>query len=245
MKRDWQQKYPNAAQALIFSADAVIQQFQEKPIDFFLAEVLSDGIYKTQLDPIIAKNVNKKAYKTQGMFEHLVGLVDVYHRTYRRMECLKVLADSDIKMTIYTDRPSVLSDFLGQKHCCDIRPPIKFEEFLGLMPEAKICLSTTYANGLGSFPERIPSAMRNGAVSISPESSHLNDYFTPNEAISFRQTEIAQLPNRIHTLLQDYQQMDSVAEAGTKKVEAGHTPRHRALQLINGVNQFIAEHGLQ
>jgi hypothetical protein len=193
------------------------------PLDNFIMNTLTEDNKKPDINAL------------RLFFKYL----DKYHRSYYRWETLKALVKSGMELNVYTDQPAAFSSLAGRKSRVRIHPQVSFQKFTQLASRTKIILNPSYTNGDGLLSERIPTAMVNGAVSISSRGRYAATQFKENEEILFYDTpQIPELPYMIQKLLQDPERLDAIALAGQKKAKAAHLPIHRAQTILPLVREF-------
>lgn len=213
IRRQWHEQMPGAAQAL----DAIVEQcnpLQREYVD--LAAVLEQGL-SFPIDP------------NWEIFRNIFRFADQYIRAVRRIAGLRALADAGMEVECHVDQPDLLGRLLG-KHAFQIHSAKPFEAILERMRETKIVLTTLPH----ATSERIPSAMLNGAVSVSDTNPMLlNTFVEDHQAVYFRWKELAALPDKLRGLLADPERMREIASAGREQALAAHTVDHHARVILD------------
>ncbi|SFL45519.1 glycosyltransferase family protein [Pelosinus propionicus] len=175
-------------------------------------------------------------------FQRLLCLsvhVDYYVRSIRRGKLISELAKLGASLNIYGNGWEDLSC----TKTINVHKAVNFQEALLLMADAKITLNLVNSFSYGSH-ERVFSAMLNGSVALTDSNGYWRDEFEQDkEIVTYSTLKVDELPQVTATLLADIPRLNSIAEAGQKKVEQNHTWKARAqeiiklVQMLDGISQ--------
>ncbi|AOQ23414.1 hypothetical protein MTAT_09950 [Moorella thermoacetica] len=189
---------------------------------------------------VAAENVlaSKSIYLSNELSNKLVSLlplVDKYIRSYRRCECLRVLAGSGLRIDIYG---SNWENARIKANNLIIHQPVGFLEMLGLMQQAKIVLNIGPNFPYGGH-ERVFSSMLNGAVTLTDINQfYLEEFNDGEDIVLYSWTKLRELPQKIYGLLDNQDKMEAIRLAGKRKTEEKHTWHVRAEKILDTVELF-------
>lgn len=155
--------------------------------------------------------------------------IDTYIRFYFREKAVQMLADAGIRIHCI--------GFGWEKLSCKHPENITYEgnvlslDCLKRISEAKLSLNVMPWFKDGAH-DRVFNAMANGSICITDHSRYLDEILTDGENVLFYDLkEMELLPEKVSSLLQNPEKMDSVAQNGYRLAMENHTWLKRAETL--------------
>jgi len=157
--------------------------------------------------------------------------IDTYIRFYFREKVVQILADAGIHVHCV--------GFGWEKLSCKHPENLTYEgntlslDCLKRISNAKFSLNVMPWFKDGAH-DRVFNAMANGSICITDHSHYLDEILTDNENVVFYDLkEIERLPEKINTLLQNPEKMESIAQKGYHLTIENHTWLKRAETLYH------------
>lgn len=158
------------------------------------------------------------------------NLAGHYVNAYVREEIVRQLISSEIELHIFGNGWEAFSTKdLGRT---TIHSGITYMQSADLAQNSKMVLNTMpwFKSGLH---DRIPTAMLNGAVSVTDDSRYIKKYFQNNKDLLVYQLDnLQRLPEIVCSYLEDEECLYDIARAGERKAAELCTWQRRAGELI-------------
>lgn len=158
------------------------------------------------------------------------NLAGHYVNAYVREEIVRQLISSEIELHIFGNGWEAFSTKdLGRT---TIHSGITYMQSADLAQNSKMVLNTMpwFKSGLH---DRIPTAMLNGAVSLTDDSRYIKKYFQNNKDLLVYQLDnLQRLPEIVCSYLEDEERLYDIARAGERKAAELCTWQRRAGELI-------------
>lgn len=208
---------------------------ENEPIHGSLENILN-RLYSEEVDfvEVLEEELN---FKDQNLTEYLrkwtvdhFGYIYSLIRNVKRVHLLEILGAEGITVEVYGNGwEKYVNKYPDYIHICG---PVEYEETLEIMGDARIVLNNMPLFVDGSH-ERVPSAMRCGAVVLSEENVFLRQEFVENEEIVFfNYKNLGVVPEKIKILLEHEDAAEYIAESGRKKAEKSHSWEKRAELML-------------
>lgn len=163
--------------------------------------------------------------------------VDMYMRAWLREQVVRSIVDSGIKLNVYGEgwdnfecnHPENIIIMEGNA-----------EKALQAVADSRIALNVM-PWFRGGFQERIASAMLCGTVALTDSSTYIEDNFRNGEDILvYDRNDLEGIPAIIMDILNNPDKGECIADNGYRKAIDGHTWRHRAIEIMNIIDESIA-----
>lgn len=158
------------------------------------------------------------------------NLAGHYVNAYVREEIVRQLISSEIELHIFGNGWEAFSTKdLGRT---TIHSGITYMQSADLAQNSKMVLNTMpwFKSGLH---DRIPTAMLNGAVSVTDDSRYIKQYFQNNKDLLVYQLDnLQRLPEIVCSYLEDEERLYDIARAGERKAAELCTWQRRTGELI-------------
>lgn len=206
-------------------ADRMIHE-PRKPQDVVLHEMLSDrGIMKKYF----GRNDHFSDEESDHFLQSWAFIgKDVVHHLRRKV--VQTILDAGIELHVFSDTFSEFSSYPN----LHIHPGVDYEETSDIYRRSLISLNVMTGHKAG-FTERIANSMLCGAVSFTEGTEYTDEEFTDGvdiETFRLSDQEIAEIPERIKTLLSDENRALDIAYHGMKKAASDHTWDKRVEEFL-------------
>lgn len=185
-----------------------------------------DGV----LDVLAARGFSSDAFKRR-MLPYL-PLMQRYIKQYRRLKAVEFLVRAGITPDVFGDGWEGVPFADGLR----LHGPVPYEEMLAIMGKAKVVYqdNAEFANGAH---DRVFTAMLNGAVVVSEESTYLAEAFENGKDIVLFdwKTGAGRVAESVPVLIADETLRLSFALRAYGKAKAHHTWRNRAARIAEAV----------
>lgn len=161
-----------------------------------------------------------------------IAIIDPYVRAHRRLNFLQYLDDAGISVDIYGPHWDQAPTFKNHR----THPAVNYTESLQLMTQSK-CILNIGANFTDGAHERLFSAMLNGAVVITDETTYCKEIFVNGEHLfMYSLNNLHRIPLIIKSVLKDSQHHNKIALAGQKLAQQEHSWKNRAMSILDLIN---------
>lgn len=153
--------------------------------------------------------------------------------SHRRIDTLRIIADSGIKLHIFGDLWEKSN--LYNHPNIDFHPAVNYIQAQDLMKMSKITLNVQGLLYDGSH-ERVYCGMANGSVTVTNRTPFLEGLFIENEEIVFYDFDKNDIVEKIKYILNNEDIAEEISEKGRMAIIGKHTYNERIQHLINIYN---------
>lgn len=184
---------------------------------------------------LVSHGMELKGRQFHVMMLRLIG-VEAYMRAWIREQIIRAIVDSGIKIHIFgggwesfeCEHPENIIILEGDGEV-SLRAVADSKISLNVMPWFR-----------GGFQERIASAMLCGAVALTDTSTYIEDNFINGEDIVvYYPNRLNELPDIIKYILGNLDKAERIALKGYEKAKAGHTWEHRAIEIMEVIDDTV------
>lgn len=209
IKNEWKKKFSPKIMRLMEEAARV---GLGDNITSFMTALLQD------LDP--AEN--------QQVFE----AVEIYVKGVDRLRLLRSFSEKQVHVFGAGMEGIEWKKVLGKEVNLFVHPPVTYKQAIEVMKQSKVVLNSSIKNKQGAH-ERVFTAAACGAVVVTNNNPWISQQFIDGkEIILYSSQDLAKCCLSVEDLLKDDSKRREIAEAGKKRVMAGHTWDHRVKQLF-------------
>lgn len=221
---------PNTVVEQICKLDS---ETNKKIINAVIVTMIDGNLDVNDAFDVLIKNNNftlsEEEYK---YYVNMFRYADQYVRKYYRYLIIKLFLENKIHIDVYGNGWEKFKCSESERKYLHIYKPVEYLESLELMEKYKVVLNIMPWFKDGGH-ERVFNSMLAGAVCLTDTSEYLLEEFEDDKNIVFYSLhKLDELPNKIKKLLSNPMKMNSIADSGRMVCEDKHTWRHRALKIL-------------
>ncbi|MGN0506074.1 MAG: glycosyltransferase [Lachnospiraceae bacterium] len=168
---------------------------------------------------------------------HNLMFLDLYIRFYFRGEVIRLLTESGIPVHVYGAGWELLET--KRKDLLFCNGSQTSAQCLKVLADTKISLNVMPWFKQGAH-DRIYSSMLSGAVSVTDTSRYLTKTLSDGTNVVFYElSELAMLPEVVHTLLGEEEKLQQIADAGYEFASERHTWKQYTRELLTLIESVI------